>query len=66
MDKAFIYFFLTLNLVCVSFLQGNGTGLTSIYGGKFADENFKMRHTGAGLLSMASEIISYLTYLVKS
>uniref|UniRef100_H2YXR0 Peptidyl-prolyl cis-trans isomerase n=1 Tax=Ciona savignyi TaxID=51511 RepID=H2YXR0_CIOSA len=36
------------------FVQNNGTGLMSIYGGKFADENFKMRHTGPGLLSMAN------------
>ncbi|CAK8689477.1 peptidyl-prolyl cis-trans isomerase H-like [Clavelina lepadiformis] len=36
------------------FVQSNGTGLTSIYGGKFEDENFKMHHTGAGLLSMAN------------
>ncbi|XP_002128619.2 uncharacterized protein LOC100182981 [Ciona intestinalis] len=36
------------------FVQNNGTGLMSIYGGKFEDENFKMRHTGPGLLSMAN------------
>jgi len=36
------------------FTSGDGTGGESIYGLKFADENFKIKHTKGGLMSMAN------------
>jgi len=39
------------------FTRGDGSGGESIYGAKFEDENFKLKHEGPGTMSMVSGVL---------
>ena len=44
------------------FTKGDGTGGKSIYGNKFPDENFQLKHTGAGTALVSCRLLSHDQY----
>lgn len=47
-------------------IHGDGRGSESIYDGTFADENFKIKHSHAGILTCISLIVLSITLRYNS